>query len=237
MSQTFEFLLALVSSCSLEELEKLKDAVCREIQKKKREKPKICVKIEPSFENSDQSLNSGEIVSKTEETDPLGNEETPIVKIKPEEPKNDFPKVWTLTEEQRKIELITSSKLKPIDPLKPTPTFECEICGKTLNVTSKFHHDKMHSGEKPFKCQYCGKEFYRKSTKNNHERIHTGEKPFKCRFCDMAFADSSARCNHEKIHKGEHRNFKCNFCDKKFFSNWKRNQHEKSMHLTEVEFN
>ena len=40
------------------------------------------------------------------------------------------------------------------------PSVSCEICGKTLaDPSSLYRHRKIHSGEKPHKCQFCGRRF------------------------------------------------------------------------------
>lgn len=37
-------------------------------------------------------------------------------------------------------------------------------------------------------CQYCGKQFSKNCLLIRHERIHNGQKPFKCDRCDRSFA-------------------------------------------------
>ena len=40
------------------------------------------------------------------------------------------------------------------------PAVSCKICGKTLaDPTSLYRHRKIHSGEKPHKCPFCGRRF------------------------------------------------------------------------------
>ena len=46
------------------------------------------------------------------------------------------------------------------------------------------HIKRIHSGEKPFKCDVCYKKFVDSSTLRRHQRIHAGEKPFKCDVCE-----------------------------------------------------
>ena len=62
-------------------------------------------------------------------------------------------------------------------------------------------HLRIHTGDKPFKCNICARAFSRSDHLTTHIRTHTGEKPFSCEICNRRFARSDERKRHAKVHQ------------------------------------
>eukprot|EP00826_Nyctotherus_ovalis_P040094 TRINITY_DN3909_c0_g1_i13.p1 TRINITY_DN3909_c0_g1~~TRINITY_DN3909_c0_g1_i13.p1 ORF type:complete len:243 (+),score=66.16 TRINITY_DN3909_c0_g1_i13:27-731(+) len=78
-----------------------------------------------------------------------------------------------------------------------------ENCNKAF--TTKFslqRHQLVHTGAKPFECQFCGKKFSLSQSMKEHLFSHTKERPYTCGIngCTQAFRHLSELSMHRRLH-------------------------------------
>ena len=103
----------------------------------------------------------------------------------------------------------------------------CSFCGKTFSKSYLPVHLKSHTGDKPYKCQHCGKAFRGNGDLQRHIRTHTGDKPYKCQHCGKAFSDNCNLQVHIRTHTGD-KPYKCQHCALSFNHSSNLKQHNKS---------
>ncbi|KAG8224382.1 hypothetical protein J437_LFUL005204 [Ladona fulva] len=80
--------------------------------------------------------------------------------------------------------------------------FKCNLCGKRFPAEYLYQeHLTKHAGEKPYKCEICPKQFNHKTDLRRHMCLHTGEKPYSCEVCGKGFIRKDHMLKHNETHR------------------------------------
>lgn len=118
---------------------------------------------------------------------------------------------------------------------KPPKRMKCPICGVSFIRSEYSAHVRTHTGERPFICEKCGKDFARIKYLKKHLITHEEIKPFTCNICGAGFCQNKEYKQHMCSHTGEREHI-CNVCDATFICKASLLTHVQNIHLGETRF-
>lgn len=109
-------------------------------------------------------------------------------------------------------------------------------CGETKS--NEKNSSQPYVGCFRFTCKVCGKGFHRRGSLALHTWTHVGSKPFKCDYCEKDFVCRYSRRRHMELHQPQGpAAIPCDICHKKFRTKASMFRHKRTVHDSSVKHN
>lgn len=82
------------------------------------------------------------------------------------------------------------------DNIRPSTSIQ-----KSTGATSSVRRGRRRSSNSTLPCPTCGELYSRRDNLRVHQRVHSGEKPFKCEYCGARFRWVGVLRTHEATHR------------------------------------
>nr|XP_006821188.1 PREDICTED: zinc finger protein 227-like [Saccoglossus kowalevskii] len=123
--------------------------------------------------------------------------------------------------------------LKEVHSINPNRAFVCPIenCNKAFasETTMNYHYQRVHTNQRPFTCEMCGKGWVKLGKLKEHLLTHTTEKNELCDVCGRAFKTRPELRDHKiEMHTSAGKiKLQCRYCPATFSRRSSRSYHER----------
>lgn len=102
---------------------------------------------------------------------------------------------------------------------------------KLLEILQQDKDERIHTGERPFKCLHCPRAFNQRAALRAHQIIRRTDRPFLCQHCPSSFPYVATLCKHVESCHRDVINLACPVCNVMSSEVHELKEHMKTTHF------